>query len=375
MRGESRWEAFDLVFQGRLLPDSGVIDSGDLEVFAVWRPHPKVLTSSGERVTIFDYSGEEIHQIGPIRQLVGALFSADGGLFMALKADGRCMVYETDTGLELCSFSAAPRQAPIAAFSLHGLVALPAAGRSGAAQIFRARTGEHVSLCSGFAASTAPARKCIFSPDGTELLKISQDGFAALFVAETGQQLVQMDEVGKWNGCAQFFPSGKTVLTTLRDGTARLFDAATGRVTQTLRATAPVADAVLAPTERSLLLVLTDCTGRLYHKEEGQFVASRSLSALGFYISPYPVAFSSDGGRILLALDTCDVKILDAETGEAICECRGGKHHITSAAFSPDGSRVLVSYYHSVAKIFDASDGHCMVELPHSDRVLGACFS
>lgn len=37
------------------------------------------------------------------------------------------------------------------------------------------RTGEHVSLCSGFAASTAPARKCIFSPDGTELLKISQD--------------------------------------------------------------------------------------------------------------------------------------------------------------------------------------------------------
>lgn len=27
----------------------------------------KVLTSSGERVTIFDYSGEEIHQIGPIR--------------------------------------------------------------------------------------------------------------------------------------------------------------------------------------------------------------------------------------------------------------------------------------------------------------------
>eukprot|EP00913_Durusdinium_trenchii_P006749 g6345.t1 len=299
MRGESRWEAFDLVFQGRLLPDSGVIDSGDLEVFAVWRPHPKVLTSSGERVTIFDYSGEEIHQIGPIRQLVGALFSADGGLFMALKADGRCMVYETDTGLELCSFSAAPRQAPIAAFSLHGLVALPAAGRSGAAQIFRARTGEHVSLCSGFAASTAPARKCIFSPDGTELLKISQDE---------------------------------------------------PHRASTLRATAPVADAVLAPTERSLLLVLTDCTGRLYHKEEGQFVASRSLSALGFYISPYPVAFSSDGGRILLALDTCDVKILDAETGEAICECRGGKHHITSAAFSPDGSRVLVSYYHSDKK-------------------------
>lgn len=33
---------FAQVFQGRLLPDSGVIDSGDLEVFAVWRPHPRL---------------------------------------------------------------------------------------------------------------------------------------------------------------------------------------------------------------------------------------------------------------------------------------------------------------------------------------------
>lgn len=41
----------------------------------------------------------------------------------------------------LSALPAAPRQAPIAAFSLHGLVALPAAGRSGAAQIFRARWG------------------------------------------------------------------------------------------------------------------------------------------------------------------------------------------------------------------------------------------
>lgn len=39
-------------------------------------------------------------------------------------------------------------------------------------------------------------------------------------------------------------------------------------------------------------------------------MASRSLSALGFYISPYPVAFSSDGGAYLAYFVSCFLRSL-----------------------------------------------------------------
>ena len=50
-------------------------------------------------------------------------------------------------------------------------------------------------------------------------------------------------------------------------------------------------------------LVLSDCTGRLHHIDEGlEVVSSQSLAGLGVYISPYPVAFSKDAGLQLLSL-------------------------------------------------------------------------
>lgn len=47
------------------------------------------------------------------------------------------------------------------------------------------------------------------------------------------------------------------------------------------------------------------------------------------------VCFSRSSSKILLALDSCEVKVVDSRTGDVICRCKGGKHHITSASFSP----------------------------------------
>lgn len=47
------------------------------------------------------------------------------------------------------------------------------------------------------------------------------------------------------------------------------------------------------------------------------------------------VCFSRSSSKILLALDSCEVKVVDSFAGDVICRCKGGKHHITSASFSP----------------------------------------
>jgi len=79
--GESRAEAFDLVFDGHMLHDGDLLsNSGEMIVTIVWRSSPKIVTASKDVVSIFDSSGQKL-QTCDIPQLVGVSFSPDGSLW------------------------------------------------------------------------------------------------------------------------------------------------------------------------------------------------------------------------------------------------------------------------------------------------------
>ena len=370
--GESRAEAFDLVFDGHMLHDGDLLsNSGEMIVTIVWRSSPKIVTASKDVVSIFDSSGQKL-QTCDIPQLVGVSFSPDGSLWLGSTTDGSVLIYDTDTGEKICSLKGSRRRAHNATFSPDSsMVLVPSPGCT--ALLYDARTGESLGTCCGF---HTDVRLGIFSPDSSMVLLVSQDGFASLFSTPSGSTLRQMSEVGKWNSSVHFFSSSDLVLTVLRDGTGRIFDT-TGCCRRTFRESGWLSDAALSPDDSKVLLVLSDCTARIYEiAGEGKISKSIALGDLGIYISPYPVCFSRSSSKILLALDSCEVKVVDSCTGDVICRCKGGKHHITSASFSPDGSQVLVSYYNSIPKIFDSTSGACLLDLPeHPSVVFMASFS
>jgi WD40 repeat protein len=92
--------------------------------------------------------------------------------------------------------------------------------------------------CGGHSLAHTSKRRCAgtrpgwsvaaFDPDGERIVTASRDGRAALWDAETGENLAWFDGRDDWVSWASFSPDGRLVATASRDGTARLWDAATG---------------------------------------------------------------------------------------------------------------------------------------------------
>jgi WD40 repeat protein len=176
-----------------------------------------------------------------------------------------------------------------------------------------------------------------FSPDGTRLLSISDDGTMRLWDVAAKKQL---DEflIGKRLTCVAFTPDGNHALVGLGEH-----------------------DNDHPP------LQLWDLPG---HRNLHRLDASRNVGQFCL------AALSSDGRRVLSGTKDKIIRLWDLESGKEIQHFTGHGNHIRNLAFLPDGRRILSVSYDGTAKIWDMASGRLLNTFTrHRGQVKGVAIA
>jgi WD40 repeat protein len=319
-------------------------------------------SSDGQRVVAGSYDGTaEVWDVTMWKQLKkleggvpgtpfggisGTAFSPDGHRVVASSYDGPAVVWDVAAGKKLAKLDGGPETGGPVVFSPDGeRVAGVAVQRvrgiivQGAAVIWDATTGKQLVKLEG----TSPVNRVAFSPEGSRLFTLSDDGTIGLWDGFTGKQLVTLREpiapippsqIALRNSVAAFSPDGQYVVTGRLNDTAGLWDARTGKlVTRLERLTSVIA-----------------------------------------------VGFSRDGRHIVTSSMGNIVKIWDAKTFKQLATCGGPLLFagFPAPALSPDGKFVVTGSVDGSAAVWDATTGELMVKLkpsPGTGNVKDIVFS
>lgn len=250
-----------------------------------------------------------------------------------------------------------------------------------------------------------------FSPDGSRLASVSQDGVAKIWDVITGEELFALrgHKTGGVNSVA-FSPDGKRLATVGDDKTIRVWDATTGQELLTLSGhTDFVVDVVFSPDGKYLASASVDQTAMIWDAEDGRKLftlrghmdaivhvffsqADNHLMTSSFdgtvkvwdvktgkellTLSGLGMAFSSDGTRVATTEDGAMVKISDITTGQQLFTLRGHTNSLTSAAFSRDGKLIATTSLDKKAILWDAITGRELFTLAgHAEAVESVAFS
>ena len=206
--------------------------------------------------------------------LYSATFSKDGNLVVTSDDDGSACVWKTSTGQRVQSFEE------------------PAGATGGVA---------------GTGTSGSPLRWAVLSPNGKQVLTVSNDGTARLWDLRSGRQLqVFYEPTGESMNSTWFSPDGTKIVTSSNDGTARLWSVATGALIQTFS---------------------------------------------GLDRSPvYNAAFSRNG-QLVVTCSADAATIWSAQTGQPLTEFRSGAA-LSDCEFSRDGSEIVAAGSDGQTRIF-----------------------
>jgi WD40 repeat protein len=196
-----------------------------------------------------------------------------------------------------------------------------------------------------------------WSPDGSGLVTIGEDGTARVWDARTGAALSGFTGHGAPVSTVAWSPDGTRFLTYLRfsHGEAiRLWNAATGEGLAYL----PCADtsqmwtAEWSQDGRWIVVVAGDV--RLVDPDTGDVVRVFDPGVGVFSLS---VSFSPEGGRALIGLESGVAAVWDVEGGGEPLLLRGNEARVQFGAWSPDGLRVLTVSDDATARVWSTSDG------------------
>jgi WD40 repeat protein/DNA-binding SARP family transcriptional activator/tRNA A-37 threonylcarbamoyl transferase component Bud32 len=222
---------------------------------------------------------------------------------------------------------------------------LATAGADALAKVWDLETGREIATFTGHADDWvfAPENNWIeeveFTPDGSRVASIADNGMLRIWDAQTAEELLAIDadfggdalESGGFAGTLAFSPDGKKMARGFADGSARVWDAATGEE----------------------LLVLSG------HGVEPS--ANFGVYGVG------TVDFSPDSSRLATAgIDAEALTIIwDLESGEPITTLAGHTLSVNDVRFSPDGSLVATTGEEGKTYIWDADSGQRLLAINH----------
>ena len=278
-----------------------------------------------------------------------AIPSPDGKLFVKMTHYWEARIEETESGKELYRV----KNCSHLVFSPDGKKFVTTGNELGKTltitKIFEAESGKVLHSLEG---DWSPLkflafRPIAFSPDGTKIIAVSEDGFIHIWDVETGKPLKKFEGYA----VAAFSPDGKKIVTTGKDGSVRILDAESGKELKKLVGHADrVNSAVFTPDGKKVITAsYFDKTARIWdiesEKELHKLESSKKWDMK--IVNTSPTVFSPDGKSVLIIDGDMRVLNWDIETGE---EWRSltlrtnlyeDDYMNIFAAFSPDGKQIM----------------------------------
>lgn len=239
--------------------------------------------------------------------------------------------------------------------------------------------------------------RAAFSPDGTRIGTVSDDGSYRVWDTSTGSELLNVSSDPHWDlkgeacGC---HPRGSKVLFS-RDGARMItlhvslpnnplaentvalktWDISSGKQLQAVSLDVfpglTTSDA-LSPDATRMAFSGEDNIATVWDLTAGRLLATLQ----GHAGAVLDVEFSPDGTRIATASADGTAKIWDARTGNLILTLSGHTQPVVGVAFSPDGTRLATASDDSTAKIWDAQTGRELLTLSgHTNSLTSIAFS
>jgi WD40 repeat protein/serine/threonine protein kinase len=331
-------------------------------------PDDRILASSNfGRISFYDLaSGKELGSI-PTRGVVFAITFSPDSKILAGQIGGNVTLWDVATKQELTSLTSR-KESLNYGMILHGLAFSPdgkhlAVTDGRAVRLWDLSRGEEVGFIRGHGDSV---RNLAFSPDGTRLVTVSNDGVLKLWSIP----IVEATTTLKGQISSALSPDGKTLATADNDGKMKLWDFATGQDMGKFddeqdKSGLFFFSPKFSPDGKTIAVKRTSKygwmgeTGLMVSREGNPLeiwdVASRKkLGLLDKTIVTF--AFSPDGRMLVTTNQNKTVQLWDVATQKMLSSLGTGYF----VAFSPDGRTVAVGTPHSI-KLVDITTGQELV--------------
>jgi WD40 repeat protein len=283
-------------------------------------------------------------------------FSPDGARVLLARYYGNAEVYDVSSGHMQLSVLKAPRTLLNAAYSPDGRQ-LVTVSQNSVACIWDAATFKQVRRLP-HPSEMWGAR---FSPDGRRLVTAASDGVARVWEIQTAQLVLTLRQHTEAVHFAEFSHDGKRIVTASHDGTAQLWDATNGQPAGgPLQHGAWVTYAAFSPDDQKLVTACADRRARVWETATGQ----RLPPDLDHRDGVQGAEFSPDGRFILTASADGSARLWLAENRQPVPGNSILRHpgRLTRACFSPDGHRILTTGTDGSARLWElaGSQGKAM---------------
>ncbi len=209
---------------------------------------------------------------------------------------------------------------------------------------------------------TAKVSKILFTPDGKELISVSNDKTIRVWDAATGEILRVLRlpiDVGPWGElyAAALSPNGKTLAVggagpeKDNSGAIYLISLADGTLERVIRGhKMSIFSLAFSPDGKLLASGSADKTARLWDVTTGD--CRQTLSGHTNFVKG--VIFSPDGRHVATASHDQTGRIWSAQTGESEVVLRGHDKEVDCAAWSPDGKTLATGGRDQTIRLWNA---------------------
>jgi WD40 repeat protein len=206
-------------------------------------------------------------------------------------------------------------------------------------------------------------RRVCWSPDGTRLATVSEEGTTKIWDALDGRPRLHLQ--GKHRSAVRalsWSPDSRQLVTASADGTAIVWDPARGQELTTLRGhTSAISSVSWCPDRKRLATGSDDRTTKVWDAVDGREL----FSLTGHAGEVHSVSWSPDGKRLATGSDDGTAKVWDPSTGR---ELLGYTGRVTSVSWSPDGEHLAIGSRDGTAKVWEAARIEAVQEWTRQDQ-------
>lgn len=293
--------------------------------------------------------------------VLSATFSTGGKKFITCSKDKTAKLWDVSTGKLLTNFEGHTHSVYATAFSPDEKYIMTAS-EDNTAKLWDAMSGKiigSINIERGIANSYIP----IFSPDGKQILAISNDpitrrSIVSVYDAASCRLLFEIkDHEGNVN-TAVYSGSGKLITCLTDTGIPKIWNASTGKLMDSLSGFDAKAYARFFSPDGKMLLTIS----RKNKPMVWDLAAGKLVSSLVYNETDIESAtFSPDNRKLVTCSKGKQPVIWDVITGKMVISLDEKIADISIAAFSPNGKKLLINAHEPVFRIRDVATGKLLL--------------